>query len=396
MVCTLCGDAGHNSRTCPLTDQDNTGRGKRDSPRTPADPEKLQKLWEISTKLSPKAEVPPLPGQGSAQGSAGDNSSSGPRPEEPGKIAELESGGNRAGLDDSAEPSNADIMARLDMMMKSMVVKSDLDVLRSDIRKETKVTVSEAVDPLKSELADLKNDVEHSKAEAKQWRKSLEAEAVKKSDLKGDIQTMVEEIIDKQLLRGSLSSNGQSSQVLIGGLQNATRQEAEDWFNRKVQALKLEAPIDIFHKGDEFKGILYANFATPASVEKVTKAFAKDKPKLSGQDVWCKKDLPIERRVPLSFLLSLRWQLNQWGFTKQEVKVTEEDLTLTVGAVPVVKAAVSENKLKVAWIDKGWENWGDLQSAAELNKLTQAADEKLAKTVSSRAKGKGKRGCSSF
>ena len=60
--------------------------------------------------------------------------------------------------EDGSQPTNGDIMARLDKMMSNMVIKQDLNELRNDITKETKVTISEAVDPIKSEMADVKVD----------------------------------------------------------------------------------------------------------------------------------------------------------------------------------------------------------------------------------------------
>ena len=64
MVCTNCGEEGHNIKTCPrIQEMDadlSTKRGLRESPRTPAQEEKVAKLWNISQKLSPTTKVPPL------------------------------------------------------------------------------------------------------------------------------------------------------------------------------------------------------------------------------------------------------------------------------------------------------------------------------------------------
>ena len=78
MVCTNCGKEGHNITTCPIlregetkaqtcplgrnADEELSKRGQRESPRTPAkeDAAKMDKLRELSTKLSPKPAVPPF------------------------------------------------------------------------------------------------------------------------------------------------------------------------------------------------------------------------------------------------------------------------------------------------------------------------------------------------
>ena len=73
MVCTNCGDQGHNIKTCPVVrsaEEDAGKRGLRDSPRTPGDPAKIAKLAELARKLSPKTDIPPLPMSLGADGSA--------------------------------------------------------------------------------------------------------------------------------------------------------------------------------------------------------------------------------------------------------------------------------------------------------------------------------------
>ena len=56
-----------------------------------------------------------------------------------------------------------------------------------------------------------------------------------------------------------------------------------------------------------------------------------------------------------------------------------------------MKANVEEGKLKVEWLDKAWEEWAELQKSPGLRSLSELADEKLAKSVGSGGKGKGKK-----
>ena len=101
--------------------------------------------------------------------------------------------------------------------------------------------------------------------------------------------------------------------------------------------MRVEAPSEVFHKGDSFNGVLYAKFTSPDTVTKIAKAFDTHKYKVNGKVVWAKTDLPIFVRCPLSFLLGLRWQLLKWGYTKSEVKVDDKSLRLSV-ASPTTRA----------------------------------------------------------
>ena len=87
-------------------------------------------------------------------------------------------------------------------------------------------------------------------------------------------------------------------------------------------------------------------------VQKVIKSFDKGRFKLLGKDVWCKKDLAIDERALLSFLLGPRRLLNLWGISKREIRVND-DRRLLVGNVPVLMASVVDNELEVNWLDEG-------------------------------------------
>ena len=86
------------------------------------------------------------------------------------------------------EPSNGDIMARLDTMMQNMAMKHDPTQLKTDITKETKVTVSQVVDPIKNELADVRQDV-----------KALQATTMRKDDAQSMIKDAVAGAVDMKI-----------------------------------------------------------------------------------------------------------------------------------------------------------------------------------------------------
>ena len=163
-----------------------------------------------------------------------------------------------------------------------------------------------------------------------------------------------------------------------------------EWLATALRDLKLQPAIEPYHKGDEFKGILFAKFASPQVAQTITESFSKARPNMSGKHVWCKFDQPIEARVPKSFLLGLRWQLVQWGFEKQDVRVDDEHMIMKVGGVPVLQVVIDGQKLNTNWLDSSWALWPDLQQSKELQTLVQSASDKLKASFDNRAKGNGK------
>ena len=101
------------------------------SPRTPSDAAKIARLEGISKKLSPSREVPPLP-QGACSAGNGDLAQADPYLE---------------------------AIRQLSSKMDGLASKADVEGVKSAMLAQTKTLISEAVDPLKSEIADIKQDV---------------------------------------------------------------------------------------------------------------------------------------------------------------------------------------------------------------------------------------------
>ena len=129
---------------------------------------------------------------------------------------------------------------------------------------------------------------------------------------------------------------------MFGGLQSLTFEQAQDWITRQVKEKKLEEPEVIYFKGDDFIGLAFAKFATTRTAEDVVRKMSIAKLPVGENEVWCQKDLPLDKRVPLSFLLGTRRQLIDWGYSKQKVKVKDEDNALAIGGATVLKALVHD------------------------------------------------------
>ena len=179
-----------------------------------------------------------------------------------------------------------------------------------------------------------------------------------------------------------------SSTILFGGLQNLSFDDAQEWIKEQIKERKLEEPEIMYYKGDEYVGLVFAKFAVSKAADEVVRKMSKLK--RGQEEVWCKKDLPLDRRVPLSFLLGTRRQLISWGFTKSNVRVQEESNTLTVAGQPVMKAFVSGSTLKLDWINQEWKNWTEFVESTEFNELTKKAEGSVQKAEDAKGKGKGK------
>ena len=81
--------------------------------------------------------------------------------------------------------------------------------------------------------------------------------------------------------------------------------QAQEWVNAKLKELQVPQPSDLFMKGEEFSGVLFAKYESAAAAGQATAAFARARPTIGASTVWCKFDRPLEVRVPRSFLLGL-------------------------------------------------------------------------------------------
>ena len=106
-----------------------------------------------------------------------------------------------------------------------------------------------------------------------------------------------------------LTGKGHAETALFGGLDKFTNEpEAKEWLKQRLTQLGVETPADIYTKGT-FTGILFARFSCGAVRDGVASAFWKARLEYGGKLTWSRPDLPLEQRVPESFLFALRKQL---------------------------------------------------------------------------------------
>ena len=104
----------------------------------------------------------------------------------------------------------------------------------------------------------------------------------------------------------------------------------------------------------------------------------------------CKKDLPLETRCPLSILLGLRRQLINWGFSRRAIRVSDDNLTMTIDRKPILTATTCSDQVRLEWLDQTWKEWKELQDSSELKQLIDRANEALKNAAFKRTKGEGK------
>ena len=211
-------------------DDDSAKRGPRTSPRTPTDPEKLAKLRQMSQNMSPKLEMPRLPNLG-ASGSVG-------------------MGGDNMNVEPQTSEQKLD---KIMEMMGNVVVKDDLRTMKESLLKEvtasTKVAISEAVDPVKAELQELKSRVEVLEV-APGETPTLSGLDNRVEQLEGMVKSMI-------MSRGS----GNSTTGVVGGMETAPSADAaKSWLTETLRKASISNVIDIYDKtvaDSVFNGMLF-------------------------------------------------------------------------------------------------------------------------------------------
>ena len=415
MVCSNCGELGHNAKTCaaPLrTDHDSTKRGLRESPRTPTEAAKIAKLADLAKKMSP-APVPPLPGQPiqmniatpsqEGQPQAGSSSGVNDRTGDPtvrtldseflqsskGVVGETkEENKKKEGESEhgKVEPSNADIMERLGKMMTNMVVKEDLTALKSDITQETKTTISEAVEPLKNEIADIKKDVGGIDVRLT----NLEAGSP------GSASTVDRSVLGKiAALETQLNDLRRASQqefvAVFGNLDRAVKEEeAISFVGGKITEAGIAKPSAVYPKGS-YIGYLYAKFKTKGDRDACVERLRKDRISHNESKVWVDEERPKGDRAIRGFLFGLKTLLTSetWDYTRKAVWVDTESHQIYLGNDIMATAQIKDGAFEV----KYEPGWAEYLKDPKLETLEATAKKRMTsgdgKKGASKAKGKG-------
>ena len=101
------------------------------------------------------------------------------------------------------------------------------------------------------------------------------------------------------------------------------------WVEEKCTNQCRHKPNDIYKKGESFKGIVFAKFASQSDRDAVVQQFRTEKfEHADGVKIWSAPDRPLEIRAQTSFLFSLKKELIEWGFARASLWVDEENFVL--------------------------------------------------------------------
>ena len=208
------------------------------------------------------------------------------------------------------EEEDMDVKDMLKMMMKDMKEVKSMMQENKDIAKEAKedaasakesaLEAKQAVTDLKSAMADTKSDIQ-----------LMQTKMVNRDDIK----QLIQEELDKRPEGVHMTQETPSSVAVFGGLHDMTYSAAEEWITHKMKALNISVP-DMYYKGDDFKGMVFAEFDNEATVKRVVKAMREQRNGTVSEKVWCKPDRPIEVRAPLSVLLGIAMAFHPMGLLR--------------------------------------------------------------------------------
>ena len=278
-------------------------------------------------------------------------------------------------------------------MMGKVAVKDDIEQMRKSLVKEveakTKVAISEAVDPLKSDVHDLKKRIE---ALEKPGQLIIgERGSETDNELRGKVEEIEKTI---EVMKASRAKQTHTEIVaVVGGLSGLSGlDEAEQWIKSQTAAMKVPAPLDVYIKGEEYKGTVFAKFAGPEAATSAVSAISKKRPQCKGQQVWAKHDQPIHVRAPLSFLFGLKKLLvsPEWEFPKLSIRVNDETASMEYLGKAILKADVSDGGLKLSWLCDEWSQWHELQVDKDFSDLWQKWNGVLKQAHDRQLKGGGK------
>lgn len=245
--------------------------------------------------------------------------------------------------------------------MVQMATKTDLDNFKTELKGNIKTVVSEAVNPLKVEMASLSErvtNIENNKKENAGGPDILCDEVTVK------IVQMQKKIDDLSVV--------QKPVVVIGGLSSLESFEnAEKWIKTKLDELGAPPVLNTWVYGD-FGDIIFVRFANiserDAVIEKITRA----KIEIASKLVWANEDAALDVRVCRKFLFGVRKILLGWWGRGARVKVEAEGATkfLKVAGKVVVTVSVDNGQLQCDW-DTEWKGWEDFHKSEEVITLVE-------------------------
>ena len=381
MPCTVCGEEGHNARTCPVGNEyaQTAAHGASDL-QMDDESDKLTRLWAMKRTMNTptKSEAEPA---GKSQRSDG-------QPEKAADDAAVQFclstpkrnvSSSSAGLGHQSPPQGPDpqllqaLAGLLDLKLATM--QSDIATIKENAL--SKEELQDLIAPLQRDMASL----------------SLRVATLEKGQpVQQEVLDRIEEIEQKIQMMKVAGSHDKTA--VVGGMGDTQSfDEAEAWIQAAIKKRSGPTPTSVYFKGDEFRGIVFADFATKDDRDGAVNIVKSLKDHINGQKVWADAAEPIDIRTMKSFLFALKKQMVAWEYGEKEVWVDKVAGTMSIAGKPVLKVAVMGASMKLTWCDDEWASWDLLQQAPELGELIKGAELKLQKgSGGGKGKNSGKKG----
>ena len=271
------------------TEDDAQGRGKRDSPRTPAKDAdgKLQKLREISMKLSPSAsDVPPMP-------------------------KDVDQTSASSGTEGAHLPPVAP-KASVGVGSASSEGPFTLSAIRNLLKEELE-PVTASVEKLSADLAGLKKKMQEELGamglrltKVESGNASLDKDVKKlQEDLKR-VEAATTARMQEQMQQLTVNASTENLTVIIGAIPNAKNvEEALAWITKMCSGTGIPRPVDVYCKSTDYNGIMFAKCLSASHRDQLI-ASIRQGPRGSSVKPWAQIDLPIDRRTAESALFCVQ------------------------------------------------------------------------------------------
>ena len=273
-------------------------------------------------------------------------------------------------------------------MMKAVALKNDLEnmkqTLMKEVKAETKVAIAEAVDPLKNELADIKQDVAEMGSRLTVMEKQPERHPV---PLNKDVEAKIN-ALEKQL--NDLRQNAAKSFVAVfGGLDpQLSEADAIKVVEEKIRAKDLSKPTATYAKGT-YAGFIYAKFNTKNERDACVEGMRKQRIADNDKSLWVDEERPKEDLAIRGFLFGMKKLLLSWQYDKKAIWVDTETNQIYMGDDIMATARVDEDKFDVIY-EAGWQEFLEDPALVTLNEAATNRMAKGGRKGAGKTKSKGK------
>ena len=194
----------------------------------------------------------------------------------------------------------------------------------------------------------------------------------------------------EEMLSGMRMEKKGGVTAIIGGLTACDdMEEAVGFLKEKLGATINDEILETYFKGDVFKGLIFMKFTDPKFLKLAINRIQAGHFKHNDHFVWMNEDKELHERAPAALMFGLKKQLFEWGFSKKDIRIIEDEGVMKVAGETVLKTTIMNNELILQWFGT-WTEWVDLHDSDELKVLKEKYESDMKGTGSKGSPGKGK------